>query len=125
MKTLAKNTIFTNVALTLDLGVWWEGMTDNPPRNASTGRDARGLRGSVRKTGAKAAHPIRALPHPPRSARRSTPTGIANGVPISAIIFGGRRATTMPLVYQAFNWSAGVYAGATMGSETTAAPPER
>ena len=114
-----KDTIFTNVALDLsDNTVWWEGLNKTPPARAI---DWRG-RPWTPQSPEKAAHPNSRFTAPTRNCPCLSPEfDNPEGVPISAIVFGGRRAKTAPLVYQSFNWQHGVFIGSIMASETTAA----
>jgi phosphoenolpyruvate carboxykinase (GTP) len=118
MVTISHDTIYTNVALTPDLDVWWEGKTKVPPPQLT---DWKGQPWTPQSR-TPAANPNSRFAAPMTNNPALAPeANDPNGVPISAIVFGCRRATTMPLVYQAFNWIHGVFIGATLSSETTAA----
>ncbi len=117
MATIQRDTIFTNVAVTHDGRVWWEGMDGPPPQGLIDWQGRSWMPGS-----GTAAHPNARFTSPAAQNPALSPHWQdAEGVPISAILFGGRRAQTIPLVVQSFDWIHGVFLGATMASETTAA----
>jgi phosphoenolpyruvate carboxykinase (GTP) len=118
LECVRRDTLFTNVAMTPDGDIWWEGMDGEVPEELTDWQGNPWKKGSD----SKAAHPNSRFTAPMKnnpvlSAKADAP----EGVPISAIIFGGRRSTTVPLVMESGSWARGVYLGATMGSETTAA----
>lgn len=120
LESTKKDTIFTNVAHNLeDNTVWWEGLNDSPPENAI---DWTGKKWNGKTSKEKGAHPNSRFTAPAKNCPCiSKEFNNPQGVPLSAIIFGGRRAKTTPLVYEALNWQHGVFIGATTASETTAA----
>lgn len=124
MQVTKKNTIFTNVVQNLDDNtVWWEGMDKNPPSHAL---DWKGKLWDGKTSKQNGAHPNSRFTSPAKNCPSlSEKFDDPDGVPISAIIFGGRRAQTTPLVYESFDWNHGVFVGSVMSSETTAAATGR
>ena len=123
LHTTMRDTIFTNVAINNDDNtVWWEGLTKNPPVNATEWKGAKVNGVEYTAEGNKLAHPNSRFTAPARNCPCVSPEfNNPQGVPISAIVFGGRRAKTAPLVYQSFDWNHGTFVGSIMASETTAA----
>jgi phosphoenolpyruvate carboxykinase (GTP) len=118
MKSIQRDTIYTNVAMTEDGDVWWEGKDGAPPAKCT---DWKGNSWTP-ESKEKAAHPNSRFTAPAtNNPALASEFDLASGVPISAIIFGGRRAATVPLLFQSFDWEHGTFMGATMGSEMTAA----
>jgi phosphoenolpyruvate carboxykinase (GTP) len=116
MATIDRNTIFTNVAVTDDMRPWWEGKDPTPPASLID------WQGKLWNRQGKAAHPNARFTAPARQCPSISPRWEeGQGVPLSALIFGGRRGRVTPLVYQSINWQHGVFVAASMGSETTAA----
>ncbi|MGB7159347.1 MAG: phosphoenolpyruvate carboxykinase (GTP) [Tepidisphaeraceae bacterium] len=122
MRSMERDTIYTNVGLLPDGDVWWEGKTPEPPKECVDWLGERWTPDIGDATGRKVAHPNSRFTAPmANNPALDSAANDAQGVPIHAIVFGGRRSRTIPLVFQAFNWVHGVYLGATLGSETTAA----